>query len=265
MNFSEVISTLVEAKTFKVWTLWTPKKILFDFSEILFSKLKEEKKYSQYAKVLIDNISSRDIVVNSFHPEENSLLWKLWLSGDINYSETLDYTYPVYTSIWWWKTDRYYKREYRKIVNTNLDCSIDTRLEITWFHLFTQRKEDQILKLINKYNVVDKNVLFIQWKADNKSYVRILLPKEAIIKDTKYIDIFQLENHKLVEFYTTTRRLEKVFHTIEYTLPNWSCKDYDFTLYKQPGIRTYDIEIEKDGIMTKKYWMEEDYYYNSKK
>ena len=264
-NFSEIISTLVEAKTSKIWTLWTPKKILFDFSEVLFSELKNQGKYSEYMKVLINNITSRDLVINSFHPDENSLIWKLWLNGDVSYWDTLDYTYPVYTSIWWWKTDRYYKREYKKIVNTNIDCSIDTKLEITWFHLFTKKKEDEILELMRKYNVTDKNILFIQWKTDNKSYVRVLLPKNAIIEKNKNISISELDNHQLVEFYTNTRRLEKVSQVINYTLPNKSCEEYSFKLYKQPGIRSYDIQVEKDWYLDKKYWIEKDYYYNSSK
>ena len=65
-NFSEVISTLVEAKAFKVWTLWTPKRILFDFWEVLFGELKKQKKYPDYLKVFLDNIASRDIVINLF-------------------------------------------------------------------------------------------------------------------------------------------------------------------------------------------------------
>jgi hypothetical protein len=67
------------------------------------------------------------------------------------------------------------------------------------------------------------------------------------------MEISKLRNHTLVEFYTTTRRLEKVFHIIEYVLPNKFCEDYSFRLYKQPGIRSYDIELEKDGQLMKNY------------
>jgi hypothetical protein len=40
-----IISTLVEAKIFKVGTLGTPKQILFDFSELFLAKIKEKKDY----------------------------------------------------------------------------------------------------------------------------------------------------------------------------------------------------------------------------
>ena len=118
---------------------------------------------------------------------------------------------------------------------------------------------------MRKYNVTDKNILFMQWKTDNKSYVRVLLPKNAIIEKNKNISISELDNHQLVEFYTNTRRLEKVSQVINYTLPNKSCEEYSFKLYKQPGIRSYDIQVEKDWYLDKKYWIEKDYYYNSSK
>ena len=78
---------------------------------------------------------------------------------------------------------------------------------------------------MDRYNITDKNILFIQGKTDNKAYVRVLLPKEAKIKESSYINITELEKHQLVEFYTRTRRLEKVIHTIEYTIPNTTCLD----------------------------------------
>ena len=261
-NFSSVISTLVEAKTFKVWTLWTPKKILFDFSKIFLQKLKEQKKYLSYIEVILDNIISRDIVITSFHPKENSLLWKLWLRWDISFLKTLDYAYPVFTSIWWWKTDRYYKRQYKKIVNINEDCSIDTTLEIKWSHLFSKKQEDIIIDLMDRYNIRDKNILFIQWKANNKSYVRVLLPKDAIIKKNKDITISEYKNHKLVEFYTETRRFNTSSNTIEYSIKNESCDDYNFALYKQAWIKNYDIEVIKNWVSSKGNWIWEDYLYN---
>ena len=50
-NFSEIMSTLVEAKKYKVWTLWTPKKILFDFMEEFVETLKKEWNYFAYLKL----------------------------------------------------------------------------------------------------------------------------------------------------------------------------------------------------------------------
>jgi hypothetical protein len=76
-NFSSVISTLVEAKTFKEGTLGSPKQILFDFAEEFYKSVQKDKNYSNYMKVILNEIQTRDLMVYSFRPEENSLLWKL--------------------------------------------------------------------------------------------------------------------------------------------------------------------------------------------
>lgn len=260
-NFSQILSTLVEAKTFKVWTLGSPKQILFDFIDVFIKTLKEKKLYSSYAKILYKHISSRDMVITSFNPEENSLLWKLWLNWTINYSKTLDYSYPVFTSIWWWKTDRYMERQYTKNVNINPDCSIDTTLNISQTHLFTQSIEDNLIKLMNKYNVTDNNILFIQWKANNNQFVQVVLPKDAIIKKKDFFTVKDYKNSKIVQFYTETRRLESINHTIEYTLKNSECKPYDFKFYKQPWIRYYDLTINSADKEQKNIWLESDFYF----
>jgi hypothetical protein len=36
--------------------------------------------YVPYAKVIFKHLLSRDIMVYSFHPEENSFLWKLGIN-----------------------------------------------------------------------------------------------------------------------------------------------------------------------------------------
>jgi hypothetical protein len=42
--------------------------------------MKENNDYIPYAKVIFNQLNSRDIIIYSFHPEENSLLWKLGLN-----------------------------------------------------------------------------------------------------------------------------------------------------------------------------------------
>ena len=260
-NFSQILSTLVEAKTFKVWTLSSPKKILFDFTDIFIDILKEKKLYMKYMKILYEHIISRDIVITSFHSQDNSLLWKLWLDWTINYSKTLDFSYPVYTSIWWWKTDRYMDRKYIKTININADCSIDTTLNISQTHTFTQALENDQIKLMNKYNINDNNILFIQWKAENKQFIQVVLPKNSIINKKEFFDIREKNNTKIIQFYTTTRRLESINHTIEYSLPNPECTPYDFKFYKQPWIRYYDLNIKLNNNEEKNIWLKNDFYY----
>jgi hypothetical protein len=232
---------------------------LFDFADILIKTIKNSPDYSKYLKIILDNIVSRDIAITSFNSVENSLFWKLWVNWDIHYRDTLDFAYPVYTNIWWAKTDRYYNRSYSKKIKINPDCSINTNIEIIWFHWFTKDKEEETKNIINKFNIKDNNILYIQWKTDNKAFVQIVLPKEANIKNKNNFSIKKDWNIQIVQFFTKTRRLEKIKHNIEYSLENKSCKPYSFKLYKQPWILNYDIEINNNKFN----WIKKDFIYNN--
>jgi len=261
-NFSLLISTLVEAQSFKVWTLWTPKKILFDFAQIFINKLLSEKKYASYLNIILNNFKSRDIVFYSFHPEENNLLWKLWINWKINFNKTLDFNYPVFTSIWWNKTDRYIKLKYEKNINYNVDCSIDTNLKIYRTHYFTKNEEKKVINILDNYPIKDKtrkDILNIQWKWINKQYVRVILPKNIKVKKKKWLKITYNNNFTLVEFYINTRQLETTNYDIDYTILNRSCKDYSYILYKQPWIREYDLKIKDKTNTIKQKWIRKDF------
>ena len=263
-NFSLIISTLVEAQSFKVWALWTPKKILFDFANDFINIVKKDKNYYEYANILYKNIKSRDLVFYSFNPEENNLLWKLWFNGNINYSDSLDFTYPVFTSIWWNKSDRYIDIEYTKNIIKNNDCSIDTKLVINRTHTFTKHEEEKVNNLLNKYPIKDKtrkDIINIQWKWTNKVYTRILLPKEAIIKPKNWMTINKYLSVNVLEFYINTRPLESTNYTIEYSLKNSECKKYSYKLYKQPWIRKYNININDWNKIIKNHMYINDFNY----
>ena len=263
-NFSLIISTLVEAQAFKIWTLWSPKQILFDFANIFIEKLKYDKDYFAYLDVLLKNIKSRDLVIYSFNPDENNLLWKLWLNWKINYSDTLDFTYPVYTSIWWNKSDRYIELKYKKDIEKNADCSISTKLQLYRTHYFSKFEEKKVNDLLDKYPLKDKtrkDVINIQWKWTNKAYVRVLLPKDIEVQPKFWMNVNKYPNATVLDFYLNTRLLESNHFDIEYRIKNLECKDYDFKLYKQPGIRKYNIEINEWEKLVKKFWVDWDYIY----
>ena len=266
-NFSMIISTLVEAKIFKVGTLGTPKQILFDFSELFLAKIKEKKDYKWYLDIIFKNIKSRDLIFYSFNSEENNLLWKLWLNWKINYANSLDFNYPIYTSIWWNKSDRYLDLKYKKNITRNADCSIDTKLEIIRSHTFTNTEEKQVNDLLNKYKSTDnrENIINIQWRWDNKSFTRILLPRWVIVKEKPNLKVSYHPKLTVVEIYMTTRLRETNSYELEYTIANKKCDNYSFKFYKQPGIRNYDIEINKDSVQTKENNIKTDFVFPYKK
>ena len=264
-NFSLIISTLVEAKVFKVWALWTPKQVLFDFANVFTNVLKEKKDYYAYLNIIIKNIKSRDLVIYSFNPEENNLLWKLWLNWKINYQDTLDFAYPVYTSVWWNKSDRYIDLKYKKSIIKNTDCSIDTNLSINRSHMFSIKEEEKVNQLLDNHKITEKtDYINIQWKWENRSYVRVILPKDAIIEKKDWMNIIKNDTFQQVDYYQNTRLLETSTFDIKYRLPNPKCSNYTYKLYKQPGIREYDVEIKDKTNIVKKDFIWGDYVYGGK-
>lgn len=245
-NFSLVLSTLVESKVFKVWTLWTPKKILFDFAWEFFDKLFLKKDYYNYSNIILKHINSRDIVFYSFNSEENSLLWKLWLNWVINFNENFDFNYPVYTSIWWNKTDRYikyrYNKEVKKIENS---CNFKTKLDIYNSHHFSKFEDEKVNNLLDGYWIINKNdILNIQWRWDNKSFLRIVIPKNTIVYPKNNQKVIDYDKYKIVELFTNTRMLETSIYTIEYDIQNDDCKTYWYKFFKQPWIKKYNINFD---------------------
>lgn len=265
-NFSELMSILVEAKLFKKWTLWTPKKILFDFMEVFFAKLKDEKDYSKYWKILLENLNKREILFYSFKKEENEIFELLWLWWKIDYQESLDFIYVVYTSLSWNKSDRYREIKYKKDIIVNPDCSINTDFIISSTHFFSQSKEDEISALFDEYNIEKTaSSLDIQWRGDNYQFVRVLLPKEAIVDNPGKYNIQSLGMKKSLEFFMRTKRSEVATEVISYKIMNNICRKYDFILYKQPWIKSYDINITENWQTFENFWINKDLYYNIEK
>ena len=258
-NFSAIMSSLVEAKAFKVWTLWTPKQVLFDFSEDFVKTIKEKGLYSKYWEVIFNDILTRDIVFNSFIWEENSLAWKLWIDWSISYYDSLDFNYPVFTSIWWWKTDRYMIRDFEKDVIINDDCSINTSFTITQKHYFTKEDEVALEEILNSFEIYNQELIHIQGKTDNKQFVQVILPKDAIILNPEKYIITENSNNKVVKFYTTVERFQSLESIIEYSLENKECKDYNYILYKQAGLRDYDVNFMKDDMKIEAKWVDKDF------
>ncbi len=261
-NFSEIMSLIVEAKIFKQGTQGTPKKILFDFIDTFKQKLISQKQYGQYLKVLQEHFQSREIMMYSFHPEENKLLMGLWFWGDIDFSKTLDFAYPVFTSLSWNKSDRYMQRSYKKRIEIQNNCNIQTSLDIISRHGFSTRKRLQMEKLMQEYGI-DKNVfLDIQWQGDNYQFVRVLLPENAVVTPQESMVIRDYGKRQGVEFFIRTRPTETTTYTLQYSLSNLECQRYTYGHFKQPGIESYDIEVLWENTQESFSWLRWDFFYS---
>ncbi|MCP4523103.1 MAG: DUF4012 domain-containing protein [Candidatus Gracilibacteria bacterium] len=243
-NFSRIISTLVEAKTFKQGSLGTPKQVLFDFADDFSAHINSSKNYVPYAKVLLNELLSRELIIYSFHTDENSLLWKLGMNGDIPFYKTLDFSYPVYTSIGGNKSDRYMKTEYIKTVEEISECHFQTDFSIIRKHTYTTEEENKVNILLDRFEVENKShIRSIQGKADNRQYMRIYLPKNILVEEKEGLGIKYDKNYTILDFYMNTRLYETTRYDIHYELIKESCKGYSYKNYKQPGIPQYDIDF----------------------
>jgi hypothetical protein len=95
-------------------------------------------------------------------------------------------------------------------------------------------------------NVDINSTLAIQGKAPNRQYVRLYLPKNAIVKDSPDYKVKDLPDRKEISFYLTTPLLVDKNFQIDYTISNPDCKKYEYEFVKQPGLRGYDFILYKN-------------------
>lgn len=247
-NFSLIISTLVESKVSKEWTLSTPKQILFNFADEYFSFLKEKWDFMWYYKLLLNSIEKKDIIFYSFSKKENEYLENFWFNNfNNNFWDYIDFNYPYFTSISWNKSDRYINKSYIKNVEKIKDtCDYKTEFKIIQNHNFDISQEIYVKDLLYTYNIIDETdiekLLEIQGKWDNYQFVRIIIPKNAEVSPKEGIIVTEFENYKEVNFYQKTNNIVSSKTSFEYILKNPNCLKYNYKLFKQPWITTYDFQ-----------------------
>lgn len=265
-NFSVIFSTLVEAKISKTHTLSTPKQIVFDFGEILKQKLLAEKNYSYLIQQLYASFKKRDISLYLFDASSQNFLSSFFDNTPPKYDTLMDFSYPVFTSIWWNKSDRYISRTFQNSYSISENCSIQSEFWIELRHNFNLNQEIYIKNLLYDFDgLVKENLdtlLDIQWRGSNKVYMRVLLPKDAKILPQKNMSIVQKDTYQEVQFYLSTSPTSQTNYTISYTLPNPSCLPYSYRFIKQPGIQPYLFELKKDWYLINSSYNEADFIYH---
>jgi hypothetical protein len=264
-NFSEVMSLVVEAKTFKKGTLWTPKQVLFDFMEVFSEKLMADGNYFSYLQTLVHDVESRDIMMWSFNENENDFLSKIWVNGKINYDKSLDYMYPVYTSLSWNKSDRYMNRSYSIGVDRVDDsCDFFIKTQIKSSHNMSKQRRDFVQSMIANYKLDSPNLFKIQGADRNRQFMRIILPTDSEIIPKVGTDIVDYGQRKWIEFFLETPEQQAEYYDYEYILANPNCQPYSTTLYKQPGIPSFDVKLNVFGKEFGYQWLEEDFYFEER-
>ena len=253
-NFSMVTSTLVEAKVSKTSDVMsTPKQVLFDFIDFYIKQIKQNWDYLWYIKIALNSIEKKDVMFYSFNREDDNFLKQIWLKKDLDFWEFIDYNYPVFTSISWNKSDRYMKRTFQKYVKVNVDCSISTKFKIIQEHTFGYKEEQSIKNFLYSMDLLWKidldYSLKIQWNQKNRQFVRVLLPKNAVLKQKPWMQIYDVDKFWEVWFYLDTELYSKSDYTIEYTIPNPECKNYNYKLEKQSWLKNYKVDYYKNNVL----------------
>ena len=266
-NFSLLMSLLVESKVSKTATLESPKWVLFEFIDELMAKIQTDNTpYFALAKSFWTKIQKREVILYSYDPRHRDVLRDLSLFQPIEYDKSLDFSYPVFTSISWNKSDRYIQRSYTKVVQKSGQCAYKTSLNINLTHTFNAWHESNTKTLMNQHNIsIDKQaeLLQIQWKWANKQYVRVIIPKDATVQNTNIVWVTDYyERGRSVDFYMDTPAWIQSSFTLNYILPNPDCQTYSYSFYKQPGIPNYNLSINYESSVTSYASQKADIFFN---
>ena len=244
-NFSLVMSTLVENKFKKVVS---PKDILFKFSWELEKKLIEKKDYVWYFDIFLNALYAWEIVIASRDTDvekfiENNNLVENWKRDEWNW------IYPVYTSIWLNKTDRYMKRDFKLLSTDRWNCQVANNLTIDSKHTFDAVKKAEVLKLLENLKITDSSeidrLVWIQWNWINRQFLRILTPKWSTLLNT-YNTNASIDdsnpNYTVIKLYAKTDIWKTNQVKLEYLSKPKNCQVKPI-FYKQPWLSNYSFSL----------------------
>lgn len=245
-NFSLIMSVLVEAK---IWKKESPKDILFEFSKKFEEKVKKTNDYVWYAKIILDNVKKWEILVASRDPEIQKFinelnLFEKWKKEDWNW------VYPVFTSLSGNKSDRNISRYFNASSKDLWNCNIENSFKIISINTFSEQQEKNVLELFEKFEIKRKDrekLLQIQWKAENKQFVRVAVPKGSKLLDwyKDWVTVNEWNpNFTVFSFYINTPVNLSSMRELKYTSVIKDCSKKIIAFYKQPWLINYEIRTE---------------------
>lgn len=176
-NFSLLMSILVENKFQKVIS---PKDILFKFSEKLEQRLIDKMDLLWYVELFLSNLNAWEIEIASLDKSTEDYLDSLnifdkWRKDEWNW------IYPVFTSISWNKSDRYMQRDFKVTTQAAWNCQALNHFSLVSKHTYNDSVRDSIRTLFDELKIDDwverDRLIWIQWAAENRQFVRVLTPK----------------------------------------------------------------------------------------
>lgn len=266
-NVDYMLSLLVESKITKTGTLSTPKAVVFDFMNLYMERIKHSHNYFFLFQILLKHMYENHIFFVPVQKVQDGIpvFWNVLYEIPKRQDYGIDFTYPVFTSISWNKSDRYIQRtflyEVQASKNHQKTCDYTVRFAIELEHTFSKNEEDTLRKVL--YNIgfslesFIEYMIAIQGKGKHSSYVRVLIPHDAHVLSWEVVSR-KYEAYQEVSFYMELEPGEKKIHEFFYRIPGVACNKYEYFFYKQPWILRYDLYI----VFNKRRYYRKDYRAN---
>jgi Protein of unknown function (DUF4012) len=242
-NFSRNMSILVETEFGKKHS---PKDILFLFMDTLVNTIQIQNLYKEVFAILSAEVRAGQIVGYTRDPEGEKFLEKL--QKPLLYKTSPDFVMPVFTSLSGNKSDRYIQRDFTLTSTQTGNCIKQNMLEIRSNHTFSSSEEKIIRDTFSALSIDPKKVseeLAIQWKGENKQYVRLLVPKNAVLVNSTFKKVETIRTHPeydMFTFWIEVRTWEISKESITYSLPEESCKNTT-KFAVQPGLLNFTFNL----------------------
>jgi hypothetical protein len=253
-TFPTVLSALVESKTFGEES---PKTIL---QEVLHAFLSASSDFNSKVKLsqqLLGDLQKKQILVYHRDPAVQSMIESFHLDGSLpKLGElTSDFVLPIFINRGANKTDRYMETKLFHDTKILEDGTVMDALTIKRSHTFTDSTLAWIKSVSAEYGVKKwtDQLEKVMGKDLNQTGLRIYLPEGAQILEVRgdvHKDDFQLYYDPAMDlsYYALDQNIEpgsSQEFTMMYSLPwkmNRSFQNYDFQLFKQPGLSHTSFE-----------------------
>ncbi|MDD2916990.1 MAG: DUF4012 domain-containing protein [Candidatus Gracilibacteria bacterium] len=250
MNFSRVVSTLVEARVFPYKKLDTghtyqsPKEFLFRFMEAFSKQLAEKRDIFGYLNILVNNFQRHEILMASKNSETEAFLETLgtretWMNDEGNF------IYPIFTSLSANKSDRYMQRKLSIKTSSLSGCLVQNVVKLSSDHAMSIDEQIKTRKLLYDFGINDpaeqERLAFIEGNGANKQYIRFLVPKDSILDSGADMKTeIGTGNYTIFSTFHRTEPMKSSLLEFGYTTKVPNCKQV-LKSYMQPGIKNLEI------------------------
>lgn len=263
-NFQLILNYIIEMK---LTGDQSPKQIMEEIIPAFKGKLFSQVPLENVIKKVFEGINSKKIMLYSRKNEVQNLFDRLNLSGRVDQTAANeDYLNVIVSSIGGNKSDRYIQQNIQHYTLINKEGSLINEVAVTRKHTWNGKDLEHMKQLIGAfgYDELPDYIADILGRGENKSYVKIYVPKGSTLVDTNGIDksevqTFQDEeiNKTYFMFKMDVRPASQQKIAISYFLPfklnTVPADSYKFFSQTQPSINAGRLEKKiflKPGLVS---------------